>query len=279
MLNGFQQMAPLGLFFCVDEEGGTVSRVMRNPNLGTTKIDSMFSYRDQGTDIARNNAFIIGTDLISLGFNVDFAPVADVWSNPDNRVIGSRAYSDSFQQAAELIPAAVEGFHSAGILCTIKHFPGHGSTETDSHKGLPRVDKSWEELWQTELLPFRAGIAAGADMVMIGHLLLPKLDPDYPASLSQIIVTDHLRGKMGFTGVVITDSLGMGALTEWTETERCVLAIEAGCDLLLGVRDVSGTLQGLRSSLTEGRLSEERINESVLRILELKLRSGILPMQ
>ena len=149
-----------------------------------------------------------------LGFNADLAPVADVWSNPDNTVIGDRAYSDDFAQAAELIPEAVRGFHSGGVATTLKHFPGHGDTLADSHDGAVYVSKPLEQLRREELLPFRAGIASGSDMVMIGHLILTEIDAAQPAPFSYRIVTELLREELGFQGVVITDGLQMKALTD-----------------------------------------------------------------
>ena len=197
--------------------------------------------------------------------------MADVWSNPDNPVIRTRAYSDDFFQAAELVAAAVEGFHAGGVVCTLKHFPGHGDTVSDSHYGAAYVTKSLEELRQEELLPFRAGIEAGADMVMIGHLTVPALDT-MPAPFSHAVVTELLREELGFTGVVITDALEMGALGDYTSGEIAVLAVQAGVDLLLCPGDPAEALGALSQAVKEGELSRERIDESVLRILRMKLR-------
>lgn len=276
MLSDLQSMATLGLFFCVDEEGGTVWRVMGNPQMGTTRLDSMFSYREEGGATAYRNAETIAEELSLLGFNVDFAPVADVWSNPDNTVIGTRAYSDDNTQAAELVAQAVRGFHAGNIACTLKHFPGHGDTAEDTHKGAATVRRTKEDLYAGELLPFRAGIEAGADLVMIGHLSVPALDPDEPATFSYPIVTELLRGELGFDGVVITDSLGMGALSRYSEAERCQKALAAGCDILLGITNPEETLEALMQAVESGTLTQERIDESVVRILKLKLSRGIL---
>lgn len=169
-----------------------------------------------------------------LGFNADLAPVADVWSNPDNTVIGDRAYSDDFAQAAELIPEAVRGFHSGGVATTLKHFPGHGDALADSHDGAVYVSKPLEQLRREELLPFRAGIASGSDMVMIGHLILTEIDAAQPAPFSYRIVTELLREELGFQGVVITDGLQMKALTDsYTSGEIARRAVSAGVDILL----------------------------------------------
>lgn len=259
----------LPLLLVCDEEGGTVSRLMRT--VGTTQVGSMYSYRDEGREKAFSNAETIARDLAAHGLNGDLAPVADVWSNPDNPVIRTRAYSDDFFQAAELVAAAVEGFHAGGVVCTLKHFPGHGDTVSDSHYGAAYVTKSLEELRQEELLPFRAGIEAGADMVMIGHLTVPALDT-LPAPFSHAVVMELLREELGFTGVVITDALEMGALGDYTSGEIAVLAVQAGVDLLLCPGDPAEALRALSEAVKEGELSRERIDESVLRILRMKLR-------
>ena len=228
------------------------------------------SYSDEGPEKAISTAEIIAGDLRAHGLNGDLAPVADVWSNPDNPVIRTRAYSDDFDQASELVAAAVEGFHAGGVLCTLKHFPGHGDTASDSHYGAAYVTKSREELQEGELKPFRAGIEAGADMVMIGHLTVPALD-EAPAPFSYAIVTELLRQELGFTGVIITDALEMGALGDYTSGETAVLAMQAGVDLLLCPGDPAAALQALRDAVAEGAIPQARIDESVLRILRMKL--------
>lgn len=273
MIAGAQADSTLGLFICADEEGGNVGRLMYK--LGTTWFNAMYSYKDEGTQVAHDNAQTIGRDMLSCSFNTDFAPVADVRSNPDNTVIGDRAYSDDFSQAAELVAAAVQGFEDAGVICCLKHFPGHGDTETDSHKGAAVVNKTKAELETEEFLPFESGIAAGADMVMVGHITVPAVD-DVPATLSHVFVTDILRDELGFTGVVVTDSLDMGALDGLTEAEKCVGALTAGCDVLLGVEDVPAAVTGLEDALSDGTLTRTRVDESVLRILTLKLSHGII---
>jgi beta-N-acetylhexosaminidase len=259
---------PIPPLIVCDEEGGSVSRLMRT--VGTTEIGAMFSYRFDGPDKARENARTMAGDLREFGFNGDLAPVADVWSNPDNPVIRTRAYSDDFAQAAELVAAAVEGFHEGGVLCTLKHFPGHGDTSEDTHYEAACVTKSLEDLREEELLPFRAGIEAGADMVMVGHLTVPALD-EVPAPFSYAIVTELLRNELGFDGVVISDALQMDALGSWTSGEAAVLAVRAGVDLRLCPSDRTGTLEALEAAVEDGTISEGRIDESVLRILRMKL--------
>lgn len=167
LLKNLQKQSEIALFLAVDEEGGKVSRVLSN--LGNREggtIDPMYEYKDDGTDTAFENARELGSNLAYYGFNLDFAPVADVWSNPKNTVIGKRAYSDDYEQAAELIPYAVEGFHAGGVMCTLKHFPGHGDTVEDSHYGTAYVRATLKELETQEFVPFRAGIRAGVDLIL-----------------------------------------------------------------------------------------------------------------
>ena len=212
----------------------------------------------------------------ALGFNTDLAPVADVWSNPGNTVIGDRAYSDSFSQAASLIPSAVRGFHDGGVGTALKHFPGHGDTLADSHNSSVYVSKTLEQLRQSEFLPFKAGIDAGSDMVMIGHLTLTEID-EQPAPFSYRIVTEILRGELGFSGVVITDGLQMKAMTSfYTSGEIAVKAVSAGVDILLCPSDPQEAVTALKDAVASGTVSEQRIDQSVRRILTLKLNRGIL---
>lgn len=259
----------------VDEEGGRVARLMNT--VGTTKLGSMYSYRAQGTQGAHDNAQTIARDIAAYGFNTDFAPVADVWTNKRSNAIGDRAYSDDYDEAAELVAAAVKGFHDGGAICCLKHFPGHGSTETDSHDGAATVDKTLPQLRQEDLKPFVSGIAAGADMVMVGHLTVPTMD-DAPASVSRKIVTNLLRYDLGFRGVIVTDGLQMQALTQYTDGEKAVLALAAGNDMLLEISDVPGTVAAIEKALADGTLSRAALDESVLRILQLKLAHGIVDM-
>lgn len=273
MISNTQSYSKLPLFISADEEGGNVGRLMYK--LGTTWVNSMYSYKDQGADTAYSNAKTIGTDMVSCLFNTDFAPVADVWTNPENTVIGDRAYSDDFEQAAELVASAVCGFTDAGVICCLKHFPGHGDTSTDTHEGAAVVSKSLDELRAGEFLPFVSGIEAGADMVMIGHITVTSVDPE-PATISKAIITDVLRGELGWDGVVISDSLDMGALAGYDNGEVCVKFLEAGGDILLGIPDIETALTALEAAVTDGRLTESRIDESVQRVLELKISHGII---
>ena len=259
----------------VDEEGGRVARLMNT--VGTTKLGSMYSYRAQGTQGAHDNAQTIARDIAAYGFNTDFAPVADVWTNKRSNAIGDRAYSDDYDEAATLVSAAVHGFRDAGVICCLKHFPGHGSTATDSHNGAATVDKTLPQLRQEDLKPFVSGIAAGADMVMVGHLTVPTMD-DAPASLSHKLVTNLLRYDLGFRGVIVTDGLQMQALAQYTDGEKAVRALAAGNDMLLEISDVPGAVAAVEQALADGTLTADALDASVLRVLQLKLAHGIVPL-
>ena len=273
MIENTQSYSKIPLIISADEEGGSVGRLMYK--LGTTFIHSMYSYKDEGPETAYQNALTIGRDMVSCLFNTDYAPVADVWTNPANTVIGDRAYSDDFNEAAELVASAVRGFTDAGVVCCLKHFPGHGDTDTDTHEGAAIVDKSLDELRAGELLPFVSGIEAGADMVMIGHITVTALD-EVPATISQAVITGLLREELGWDGVVITDSLDMGAMAGYDNGEVCVRYLEAGGDILLGVPDLGTAVGAIESAVAEGRLTEQRIDESVMRVLSLKIGHGII---
>ena len=274
LTDDLQKQAALPMLICVDEEGGSIARLMQK--VGTTKLDNMYAYRNKGPGVARLNARTIGEDLAAFGFNTDLAPVADVWSNPDNEVIGERAYADDPAIAAELVAAAVQGFHDSGTICCLKHFPGHGSTRTDSHEEAAYVDETLETLRKGALLPFQSGIDAGADMVMVGHLTAKQID-SVPATFSRKLVTDLLREELGFSGVVITDGLEMAAAGDASDGEKALRALDAGCDLLLDLYDIPGTVEALEQAVRDGTLTEDALDAHVLRILKMKLAYGLTP--
>ena len=264
------------LFLSIDQEGGGVDRmppeVRRTPGaycVGQTgSVPAAQSYGD-----------VLAAECAAFGLNLDFAPVLDVWSNPGNTVIGQRAFSADARTVAGLGPAPARRMMDQGIIPAVKHFPGHGDTAVDSHVGLPVVDKSPEELEETELIPFRAAIqSAGTDgqvpAVMVAHILLTQLDPERPASLSPAVVTGLLREELGFAGAVLTDDLTMGAVTQsYGLGEAAVLAVEAGCDILLvchGQDSVPAVRTALLEAVASGRITAERLDESVYRILRLK---------
>ena len=274
MIDNSQKYSSIGLFVATDEEGGVVNRLM--DTVGTTYIGSMYYYKDDGDETAYENAYTIANDMSALGFNLDFAPVADVWSNPDNTVIGERAYSDDYAQAAELVGNAVKGFTDGGVMCTLKHFPGHGDTAEDSHYSSAYVHRTKEEIMADEMQPFRSGIEAGAEFVMVGHLIVPDID-EVPATLSYKIATGILRDELKFEGVVITDSFEMESIADnYSVDDAVVMSVKAGMDMILQPKDMASAVNSIEQAVADGELSEDRIDESVRRILTLKESRGLL---
>lgn len=274
MIDNSQKYSGIGLFVATDEEGGVVNRLM--DTVGTTYIGSMYYYKDDGDETAYENAYTIANDMSALGFNLDFAPVADVWSNPDNTVIGERAYSDDYAQAAELVGNAVKGFNDGGVMCTLKHFPGHGDTAEDSHYSSAYVHRTKEEIMADEMQPFRSGIEAGAEFVMVGHLIVPDID-EVPATLSYKIATGILRDELKFEGVAITDSFEMESIADnYSVDDAVVMSVKAGMDMILQPKDMASAVNSIEQAVADGELSEDRIDESVRRILTLKESRGLL---
>ena len=274
MIDNSQKYSSIGLFVATDEEGGVVNRLM--DTVGTTYIGSMYYYKDDGDETAYENAYTIANDMSALGFNLDFAPVADVWSNPDNTVIGERAYSDDYAQAAELVGNAVKGFNDGGVMCTLKHFPGHGDTAEASHYSSAYVHRTKEEIMADEMQPFRSGIEAGAEFVMVGHLIVPDID-EVPATLSYKIATGILRDELKFEGVAITDSFEMESIADnYSVDDAVVMSVKAGMDMILQPKDMASAVNSIEQAVADGELSEDRIDESVRRILTLKESRGLL---
>ena len=276
------------LFLCVDQEGGRVDRMP--PEVERTPSAWSVGQTLDTEGVGAAYGALLAEECAAFGFNMDFAPSLDIWSNPDNTVIGDRAFGNDWEWTAFFGMSAVESMEEqGGVIPVVKHFPGHGDTSVDSHVALPVVDKSLEELWQSELVPFNMvlnqedyfGAQAGpsAPAVMVAHILLSQVDPDYPSSLSQKVVTGLLREEMGFDGVVCTDDLTMGAVSNtYGMGEAAVLAVEAGCDLLLvchGADNLTAARDALLEAADSGRLSPERLDESVKRILSLKTEYGL----
>lgn len=264
------------LFFGIDQEGGRIAKLpgdlMDIPsNLEIGEMNSpLFSY-ELGS--------VLGNLVSSYGFNVNFAPVLDINSNPENPVIGDRSYSSNPELVSKLGIQTMKGIQSENIIPTIKHFPGHGDTSVDSHKELPMVNKPLSELEELELIPFKQAIDEGAEMVMIAHILLPQMDPVYPSSMSKVIITNLLRKQLGFGGVVITDDMTMDAITDNFEIGKAALmSVKAGSDIIMVAHDydkIVKVISELKTAVERGEISEDRINESVTRILMLKEKYGL----
>jgi beta-N-acetylhexosaminidase len=274
---------PVPLFISIDQEGGLVVRVTD----GATIFPGNMAVGAAGDPaLARQVAEASATELLAMGVNMDLAPVVDVNTNPVNPVIGVRSFGSNVDLVTRFSAQTVQGFQSRGVSAVAKHFPGHGDTSVDSHRDLPVVPHSLARLQSLELLPFRAAMQAGVDGIMTAHLYLPALEPelDVPATLSHRVLTDLLRDQLGYQGLILTDALEMDAITkDRSAASAAVEAFEAGADLLLiagtnsddRVRLGDGPL-ALLAAVQSGRISEARLDASVLRILEAKARRGIL---
>lgn len=267
----------LPLFIGVDEEGGSVARISGQGIEGVPQIPDMAQIGATGdASAAYEIGEQIGAYLKRFLVNVDFAPVADIYSNQDNKVIQKRSFGSDPAVVASMVAQEVYGLHAQGIKAVLKHFPGHGNTSQDSHNQVAYAQQSLEELRACECLPFQAGIEAGAEFVMAGHISFPNiLEDDTPASLSYTMLTELLREEMGFTGIILTDALDMEAITSrYTPGQAAVQAIEAGADMLLMPQDFASAYDALFDAVKQGNIKESRIDESLMRILKTKKASA-----
>lgn len=263
----------LPVFLGVDEEGGSVTRIASNEAYGLTNVNNMSDIGATGdTQNAYQAGVTIGTYLSDLGFNFDFAPVADVLTVSDS-VIGNRSFGTDSELVASMALSELQGLESMGIQGVMKHFPGHGGVSGDSHSGAVSTDKSLEELFASELVPFQRAIDGGAEFLMVGHIAAPNVTgDDTPASLSKVMITDVLRTQMGYQGVVITDAMNMTAITaNHAADEAAVLAVNAGADMILMPEDFGKAYNGVIDAVNNGTIDEYRINEAVVRIVKAKL--------
>jgi len=258
---------------CIDEEGGRVARIGRNPNFNVETFESMDSIGKTGDP---QNAYYcgntIGTYLREYGFDIDFAPVADVNTNPENIVIGNRAFSDDPAVAAPMVTSYLQGLKDAGVTGCIKHFPGHGDTTADTHYGYAQSQKTWDEMLGCEMITFKAGIQWGCQLIMTAHIGTPGVTgSEIPATMSSLILQDKLRGELGYQNIIITDAMEMGAITQqYSCSEAAVGCIQAGVDIVLGPQNFVEAFDAVIEAVENGIITEERINQSVRRILKLK---------
>jgi beta-N-acetylhexosaminidase len=265
------------LWVGIDEEGGKVARIAGNPNFDVEQFPSAKVMAERNEEEVFRQGESIGRYLSEYGFDVNFAPIADVVLEPENQVIGDRGYGDNPKMVAKYAVAYINGLHEKNVLGCFKHFPGHGATVADSHDGSAETLASFDEMWESELMPFREGIENGVQVIMVGHIGTPNIEESgsVPASLSHYMITEVLREKMQFEGVVITDAMNMGAISQhYTSAEAAVKAIEAGVDIVLMPADFESAFQGVYSAVEEGKITEERIDESVRRILKIKIKDS-----
>lgn len=266
-----QNNAKIPLFIGIDQEGGTVQRIINGitPFPGAMAISSS---KESNYEISK----YVGNDLRMMGYNMNFAPVGDVNNNPNNPVINSRSYSDNPEVCAKYVIDGSKGFQDSGVIPTCKHFPGHGDTSVDSHVSLPTVNKDYKQLESMEFLPFERAVKAGIEGIMASHILYPAIDDKYPATLSKSIITDILKEKLGFKGMIVTDSLTMGAINQnYTHREIVRLAVNAGIDLMIfcGKADINDQIDIYNCLLDEvkiGNIPMTRVDESVNKILNYK---------
>lgn len=264
------------LFISTDEEGGKVTRVS---NLfgsvpGSRKIGEI-----DNEEYSFKIGDIIGYRLKSIGFNLDFAPVLDINSNPKNPVIGDRSYGRTKDIVSKHGIQVMKGIKSNNVIPTIKHFPGHGDTFIDSHLDLPAVNKDLEELRKMELIPFKEAIDMGADMVMVGHMLFPKIDSENPATFSKEIITNLLRKDLNYDKVIVTDDMTMGAITKNYNIEKVAIkSLKAGADIILichSYEDQIKVIESIKEAVKSGEILEKEIDEKVYRIVKLKEEYGL----
>lgn len=264
------------LFIAVDEEGGEVSRLAEN-----LKLDNVGDMADIGSTGDATKAYeamkTVGTYMTSYGFNLNFAPVADVLTNEDNTSIGDRSFGSDATVVAGMVTSSMNGLEETGVTACIKYFPGLGDASDDTHNGLAVIDKSLDELKQTELVPFISAIENGANMIMVGHMSLPQVVGDNtPATMSKEVISDLLRSELGFNGVVITDAMNMGAITEYYGAdEAAIKAFKAGADMVLMPEDFELAYEGVIAAVQDGTISEDRINNSLKRVYRIKYADSV----
>lgn len=279
LINNIQDNSNIPLFISVDEEGGIVSRLSDIPSIGVTKFENM---ADIGEKKDYNRAYAVGStigkEIHELGFNLDFAPVADVITNTNNTEIGRRAFGSNPEVVANMVKEVVKGLQENNVSATLKHFPGHGGSEANSHNEFSYTPQTLEGMRKTEFLPFISGIEEDVDFIMISHISAPNVTGDNtPSSLSKTIITDLLRKELGYENIVTTDALNMKAISNYySPKDAAIMAINAGADVLLMTPDFQNVYDNLLECVKNGTISEERINKSVERILKVKIKRNII---
>lgn len=277
-ISDLQNSSKYPLFIAVDEEGGRVARIANSGYFDVASYKSMEDIGKAGdASKAEEVGRQIGLYLKELGFNLDFAPVADTNTNPQNIVIGDRSYGSDPALVARMVSAQLDGMHDSGIMGTLKHFPGHGDTKDDTHSGYVSIEKTWDELKECELVPFITALPK-ADMVMVSHITAVNVTSDkLPTSMSETMITGKLRNELGYDGVIITDAMAMGAVADnYTSADAAVTAVKAGVDIVLMPQNLDEAFNGVMNAVTDGEISMKRLDESVMRILKLKARYKLI---
>ena len=280
MITDMQNTQEIPLFIAVDEEGGSVARIANSKNMQTTKFPSMSEIGKSGDS---RNAYsvgeTIGKEIRELGFNLDFAPVADINTNAENTEIGNRSFGSDAKTVSAMVAQEVKGLQAQGVSATLKHFPGQGACGEDTHKGYVDLNKTIDQLRDVEFLPFEEGISANVDMIMMSHVAVSQVTgKETPASLTKLMVNDILREELKFDNVIITDAMNMKVITKFYDADQAaVMAIEAGNDMILMPDNFEQAYEIVLETVKDGTLSESQIDASVSRILAVKIKRGILP--
>ena len=279
LIGELQENTRAPLFVSVDEEGGAVARIGNNSNMRTTKFPTMEEVGAMGDETyAYNMGATIGREIKELGFNLNFAPCADVKTNAYNTEIGNRAFGSDAKLVSKMVKQVVKGIQDQGISATLKHFPGHGSASGDSHVTPVNIDTDLLGLRTTEFVPFAAGIDSGVDFVMVSHISVSKVTENtVPACMSRLVLQNMLRQELKFDGVIITDAMDMGAITrKYKPDVAAVNCVKAGVDIVLMSTDLEQAYKGVYDAVKQGKISEEQIDESVKRIMKVKIKRGII---
>ena len=277
-ISKIKESGNIPMLMSIDQEGGRVQKIKNVSEVNVLDIPDMYTLgKTKDKTLSYDVGKVVAEELSAFGVNTDFAPVIDVFSNLNNKVIGDRSFGNDYQSVIDMTIPFAKGLKENGVIPTYKHFPGHGDTDADSHYELPVVSKTKEELYQNELLPFKAAIENKAEMIMVAHIALPKITgSNIPASLSNEIINGILRSELGFEGVVITDAINMKALSDnYSLEDICKYSINAGVDIILMPLKPIDTLNTIEKLVNDGIITEERINESVKRILLMKHNNGL----
>lgn len=276
MIQDLKNTTKIPLFLGIDEEGGRVARIANNPDFAVQNAEGGMKAVGETGDA--NNAYKAAENISSYlekyNFNLDFAPVCDVNTNPDTNSLKDRSFGSDPQLVAKMVEQYIDGLHKHNIMSTMKHFPGDGASVGDTHTNTVIVNKTWEEMQECELIPFKQAIKSDCDFAMIGHVEFPKVTGnDYPASLSKEIITDKLKGELGFKGIVLTDALAMEAVNSlYTSDKAAVTALKAGVDILLMPKDFKLAYSGVINAVKSGEITEDELNEHLIRVLNTKIK-------
>lgn len=279
LINGLKKSSKIQPFVGVDEEGGRVARIGKNSAMGVEKIEPMAQVgKSQNYERANEIGTTIGKYIKNLGFNLDFAPDTDVLTDSNNTEIGDRSFGNDPEVVGKMATEVVKGLQSENISTVLKHFPGHGGSIGNSHQGFSLSNRTEEELKKCEIVPFKTAIENGADCVMVAHMSLPNVTGDnIPATLSKKVVTDMLKTELNFKGVVFSDSMSMGAITENYGTgDACVKAVEVGIDMVLMPENLDEAYNAVLEAVKNGKISQERLDDAVSRIIKAKIQRGII---